>query len=130
MVKKAVSWALVGAFTFAWWWIGHRWPYLNVQGNQWGSVFDFFTLLSVVVLMRGPRVAAAGMFGGLIATVTKFLPNLLWLALAVIAFRAVASLLTGVVNPVDHFTHAIVTAVSAGITTSLWFGAIVNADDS
>jgi len=130
MVKKAISWALVGVFTFAWWWIGHRWPYLNVQGNEWGGVFDFFTLVSAVVLIRSPRVAAAGMFGGLIGTVTKFLPNLLWLALAVVAFRAAAWLLTGVVNPVDHFTHAIVAAVTAGITTSLWYGAIANADDS
>lgn len=130
MVKKAVSWALVGAFVFLWWWIGHRWPYLNSPGNQWASIFDLFTLLSAVVLIRSPRAAAAGMFGGLIGTVRNFLPSLLWLALAVVAFRAVAWALTGVVEPLDHFSHAVVTAVVAGITTSLWYGAIVNADDS
>jgi hypothetical protein len=128
MVKKAVSWALVGAFTFAWWWIGHRWPYLNAQGSQWGGVFDFFTLVSAIVLMRAPRAAGSGMFGALIGTVRNFLPTLLWLALAVVVFRATAWLLTGVVNPADHFAHAVVTAVLAGFTTSLWYGAIANAD--
>ena len=128
MVKKAMSWALVGAFTCAWWWIGHRWPYLNSVGNQWSSVFDFFTLVSVVLLVRGPRATGTGMFAVAIGTVRSFLPNLLWLALAAVVFRAVAWLLFGVVNPVDHFVHVVVTAVAAGITTALWYGAIANAD--
>jgi hypothetical protein len=128
MVKKAISWALVGAFTFAWWWVGHRWPYLNTEGNQWAGVFDFFTLVSAVALVRGPRAAGAGMFGALIGTARNFLPTLLWLALAVVVFRAVAMVLTGVANPVDHFTHAVVTAVLAGLITALWYGAMANAD--
>lgn len=131
MVKKLVSWVLVGGFTFAWWWVGHRWPYLNSEGNQWGSIFDFFTLLSVVVLVGSARPAASGMFGVLIGTVQRFLPNLLWLALAAVTFRAVAWLVTGgVPDAVDHFTHVIVTAVAAGVVTSLWYGAIANAGDS
>ncbi len=130
MVKKVVSWALLGGFTFAWWWIGHRWPYLNSQGNQWAGVFDFFTLVSAVVLVRSPRAAGAGLFGALIGTVRNFLPTLLWLVFAVVIFRAVATVLTGVVNPADHFAHAIVAAVLAGLTTALWYGAIANADDS
>ena len=129
MVKKAVSWALVGGFTFVWWWVGRKWPYLNVSGNQWGGVFEFFTLVSAVVLLRAPRPAGAGMFGALIGTVRNFLPNLLWLALAALVFRAVAWLLTGVVNPLDHFTHAVVAAVAAGVATALWFGAVANAED-
>lgn len=130
MVKKAVSWALVGGFTFAWWWVGHRWLYLNSEGNEWAGVFDFFTLLSAVALLRMPRAAGTGMFGVLIGTVRNFIPTLLWLALAVVVFRAVAWLLVGVVDPVDHFSHAIVAAVTAGLIASLWFGAIANADDS
>lgn len=130
MFKKAVSWALVGAFTFAWWWVGHRWSYLNSEGNQWASVFDFFSLLSAVVLLRSARVAGAGMFGALIGTVRNFLPTLLWLAVAVVAFRAIAWVLVSVGdNPLDHFMHAVVAAVAAGLTTSLWYGAVANADD-
>lgn len=130
MVKKAISWALVGAFAWLWWWAGHRWAYLNTEGNQWFTVYDLFTLISVVLLIRSPRAAAAGMFGGLIGTVTKFLPNLLWLALAIVVARLVNWALLGVVNPVDHFTHAVVAVVAAGFTTSLWYGAIANAEDS
>jgi len=127
MTKKAVSWVLVGVFAYVWWWAGHRWPYINVSGNQWGSVYILFTLISLVVLARTAKAAGAGMFGGLIGTVVGFLPNLLWLALAIIVARLLNWLLLGVVNPVDHFTHAVVAVVIAGFTTSLWYGAIVNA---
>lgn len=127
MTKKAVSWVLVGAFSLLWWWAGHRWQYINVQGNEWGTVYLLFTLISLAVLTRSAKAAGAGMFGGLITTVTGFLPNLLWLALAVIVARGLAWLLMGVVNPVDHFIHAVVAVVAAGVTTSLWYGAIVNA---
>lgn len=131
MVKRAISWVLVGVFGFAWWWIGHRWSYLHMPGNEWGSVYELFTLLSLALLLRAPRAAAAGMFGAAIGTVRAFLPNLLWLALCIVVFRVVAWILTGgVVDPVDHFTHAIVAVVAAGFLTSLWYGALANADGS
>jgi hypothetical protein len=126
MVKKAISWALVGAFVFIWAWAAHKWPYLNVKGNEWGGVFLLFTLISLVLLVRGPKATGAGMIDGLVGTVRSFLPNLLWLAFAIIVSRAIALVLTGVVNPLDHFTHAVVAVVVAGFTTSLWYGAIVN----
>jgi hypothetical protein len=129
MTKKAISWVLVGVFAFAWWWVGSRWTYLNTPGNEWGTVFVLFTLISLATLTLGPKAAGNGLLDGLVGTVRAFLPNLLWLALAVIVARAVAWALTGVVNPVDHFTHAVVTAVTAGFTTSLWYGAIANARD-
>jgi hypothetical protein len=129
MTKKAISWVLVGVFAFAWWWVGSRWAYLNTPGNEWGTVFVLFTLISLATLTLGPKAAGNGLLDGLVGTVRAFLPNLLWLALAVIVARAVAWALTGVVNPVDHFTHAVVTAVTAGFTTSLWYGAIANARD-
>ena len=129
MTKKAISWVLVGVFAFAWWWAGNRWTYLNTPGNEWATVYGLFTLISLAVLTRSPKVAGGGLLDGLLGTVRAFLPNLLWLALAVVVARGVAWLLTGVVNPVDHFTHAVVTAVVAGFTTSLWYGAIANAGD-
>jgi hypothetical protein len=127
MVKKAVSWALVGAFALLWWYAGHRWQYINVKGNEWATVYVLFTLISLAVLMRSARTTGTGMFGGLVSTVVGFLPNLLWLALAIVVARGIAWLLLGVVNPVDHFIHAVVAVVVAGFTTSLWYGAIVNA---
>lgn len=129
MTKKAVSWVLVGVFAFAWWWAGNRWTYLNTPGNEWATVYGLFTLISLAVLARSPKVAGDGLLDGLLGTVRAFLPNLLWLALAVVVARGVAWALTGIVNPVDHFTHAVVTAVAAGFTTSLWYGAIANAGD-
>lgn len=129
MIKKAISWVLVGAFAYAWWWAGHRWPYINVKGNEWGSVYVLFTLISLAVLARTARSAGAGMLDGLIGTVRGFLPNLLWLALAIIVARSINWLLLGVINPVDHFMHAVVAVVVAGFTTSLWYGAIVNGTD-
>lgn len=128
MVKKAVSWALVGAFALLWWYAGHRWQYINVAGNAWGSIYLLFTLISLAALTRGAKATGVGMFGGLISTVVGFLPNLLWLALAIVVARGIAwVLLGGVVDPLDHFTHAVVAVVAAGFTTSLWYGAIVNA---
>jgi hypothetical protein len=129
MTKKAISWVLVGAFAYLWWWAGHRWPYINVKGNEWQSVYVLFTLISLAVLTRSARAAGAGMLGGLVGTVRNFLPNLLGLALAIIVARSLNWLLLGVVNPVDHFTHAVVAVVVAGFTTSLWYGAIVNATE-
>jgi hypothetical protein len=129
MVKKAISWVLVGAFALLWWYAGHRWPYINVPGNQWHTVFLLFTLISLAVLVRGRQSAGAGMLDGLVATVRGFLPVLPWLALAIIVARGIAWLLLGVVNPLDHFIHAVVAVVVAGFTTSLWYGAIVNAGD-
>ena len=127
MTRKAVSWVLVGAFAYFWWYAGYRWPYINVKGNEWGTVYLLFTLISLVVLTRCAKAAGTGMFGGLVTTVTGFLPNLLWLALAIVVARGINWLLLGVVNPVDHFSHAVVAVVAAGFTTSLWYGAIVNA---
>jgi hypothetical protein len=64
----------------------------------------------------------------LISAVVSFLPDLLWLALAIVVARGIAwALFGGVVDPLDHFTHAVVAVVAAGFTTSLWYGAIVNA---
>ena len=129
MLRKAVSWALAGAFVFVWSWAGYRWPYLNTVGNEWSAVYLTFTLLSLVMLLRGAKASGTGLFDRLIGTVRNFLPVLPWLVLAVVAVRAVAWAAIGVVRPVDHFSHAIVTALVAGITTALWYGAIVNADD-
>ncbi len=129
MVKKAISWGLVGAFALLWWYAGHRWPYINVPGNQWGTVYIMFTFISLAVLMRSRQAAGAGMLDGLVGTVRGFLPVLPWLALAIIVARGIAWLLLGVVNPLDHFIHAVVAVLVAGFTTSLWYGAIVNAGD-
>ena len=52
MIKKAVSWVLVGAFAYIWWWAGHRWHYINVKGNEWATVYLLFTLISLVVLTK------------------------------------------------------------------------------
>jgi hypothetical protein len=127
MTRKAVSWVLVGAFAYAWWWLGHRWLYINTEGNAWGSVYILFTFISLAVLMRSTKTAGAGMFGGLIGTVSGFLPSLLWMVPAIVVFRAVAWLHAGIVDPVDNLTHAVVAVGAAAFTTSLWYGAIVNA---
>ena len=129
MLRKALSWTLAGAFFCVWWWAAYRWPYLNTTGNQWSRVYETFTLVSLVVLLRSARASGPGLLDRLVGTARNFLPVLPWLALAVIVARLVDWAVTGVVRPVDHFAHAIVTALVAGITTALWFGAIANADD-
>jgi len=128
MLRKTLSWVLVGAFAYLWWWAGHRWPFINVKGNEWTTIYMLFTLISAVVMLRSARAGGTGLFGGLIATVTGFLPNLLWLALAIVVARLLAWVHIPIPDPVDHFLHAIVAVVVAGFTTSLWYGAIVNAD--
>jgi len=129
MVKKAVSWVLFGVFGYLWWWGGHGWSYLNTEGNEWSRVFTLFTLVSLVLLVLGSRATGTGMFDRLFGTIRNFVPNLPWLVLGMIILRTVAWAHSGLDNPLDHFVHAIVTALAAGITTSLWYAAIVNASD-
>lgn len=130
MVKKAISWVLVGMFAYLWWWAAHRWSYLHSPGNQWSSVFVLFTLISLAVLARNARATGAGMFDGLVGTVRGFLPSVPWMVLAIIVVRAVAWIHTGMSgDPLDHFVHAVVAVLVAGITTALWYGAIENASE-
>ena len=129
MAKKAVSWLLVGVFAYLWWWFGHGWSYLNTAGNEWSRVFVLLTLISLVVLLRAPRPAGGEMFGRVTAAIRGFAPTLPWLVLAVVVLRAIGWAHSGLDDPVDHFTHAIVAALVAGVTTALWFGAVDNASD-
>ena len=69
------------------------------------------------------------MFDKLIKTVTDFLPNLLWLFVAIITGATIYQVLHGEFPDVDAYTHGIVMAVLAGFTTSLWAGAIDNGSD-
>ncbi len=130
MVKKAVSWALVGVFGYAWVFAGYWWSYINAAGNDWTNTYAFFSLASLAVLARSPRAAGAGMFGRMIGTVRNFIPTLPWLVLAVLVARLVAWAHIGMsANPVDHFLHAVVAILAAGIATCLWYAAIENATD-
>jgi len=130
MVKKAASWVLVGVFAYAWVFAGHWWSYINTVGNEWSNTYMVFTLISLAVLARSTRAAGAGMFDRLIGTVRGFIPTLPWLVLTVVVGRAVAWIHIGMsANPVDHFTHGVVAALAAAITTALWYGAIENASD-
>jgi hypothetical protein len=69
------------------------------------------------------------MFDKLIKTVTDFLPNLLWLFVAVVTGVTIYQLLHGEFPNVDGYVQGIVMAVLAGFTTSLWAGAIENGSD-
>ena len=69
------------------------------------------------------------MFDKLIKTVTDFLPNLLWLFVAVVTGATIFQFLHGEFLDVDGYMHGIVMAVLAGFTTSLWAGAIENGSD-
>ena len=124
-----VSWVLVGVFAYLWWWLGHGWSYLNTAGNEWSRVYVLLTLISLVVLLRAPRPAAVGMLGGITDTLRRYLPTLPWLVLVVVVVRAIGWLHAGLDDPADHFAHAVVAALVAGVTTALWFGAVDNAAD-
>ena len=67
------------------------------------------------------------MLDGFLHAVRGIAPALPWIALAVVVMRGVAWVhIGGVIDPVDHFVRAIVAALLAAITTSLWFGALEN----
>ncbi len=129
MAQKGISWVLVGAFTYAWWWIGYQWGYLNDPEADWTDVFLLFTLISLVVL-RGSSSGAAGegMFDKLVATVTGFLPSLPWLVVAILVGNTIFMLQYGGFSA-DGYIQGVVVAIAAGVTTSLWVGAIANAGD-
>ena len=129
MAQKGISWVLVGAFGYVWWWIGYQWGYLNDPEADWSDVFLLFTLISLVVL-RGAKSDAAGedMFDKLVATVTGFLPNLPWLVLAILVGNTIFALQYASFA-IDSYFQAITVAVTAGVTTALWVGAIANAGD-
>ena len=69
------------------------------------------------------------MFDKLIKTVTDFLPNLLWLFIAVVTGVTIFQALHGEFLNVDGYAQGSVLAVLAGFTTSLWAGAIENGSD-
>ena len=69
------------------------------------------------------------MFDKLISTVTDFLPNLLWLFVAIVTGATIYQLLHGTFVDFDGYTRVITMAVLAGFTTSLWAGAIENGSD-
>lgn len=69
------------------------------------------------------------MFDKLIKTVTDFVPNLLWLVVAVITGATFFQLQFGIFPDIDGYITGIVMAVVAGITTALWVGAIENGLD-
>lgn len=130
MTRKIISWVLVGVFAYAWWWLGHRWSYINSPGSEWGTVYVLFTLISLVLLHRAARVAKTGLFDGFIATLKGFAPNLPWLVLAIVVARVVAGVHAGFAwMTVEHFVQAITAVLAAAVTTALWYGAIENGSD-
>lgn len=68
------------------------------------------------------------MFDKLISTVTGFLPNLLWLVLAVLVGVTIDGLFRHGGLSVDEYVQGVVMVIAAGVTTALWLGAIHNAD--
>lgn len=127
MQRTAISWIALGVLAYLWWWLANRWSYLHSPGNQWASVYNLYTLVSLAILVRLPRSAGTGIFDGFVHAIRGLLPALPWMALAVVVMRGVAWLHAGApADPLDHFVHAIVTALLAGITTALWFGALEN----
>lgn len=131
MTQKGISWVLVGVFNYLWWWIGYQWDYINspVPEVDWSDVYLLFTLISLVLLQRGKSDAAGeGMFGKCIDTVTGFLPNLPWLVVAILVGNTIFALQYGLFS-IDGYIQAVTVAVTAGVTTALWVGAINNAGD-
>ena len=59
MAQKVISWVLVGAFAYLWWWIGYSWEYLTLANPaaDWSDVYLLFTLISLVLLHRGKSSA-------------------------------------------------------------------------
>lgn len=57
MLNKVVSWVLVGAFSYLWWWIGFEWAYLSYEGSDWGNVYLLFTLFSLILIHRTKHTA-------------------------------------------------------------------------
>jgi hypothetical protein len=57
MVNKVVSWVLVGAFSYLWWWVGYEWGYLNNEESDWSDVFLLFTLFSLILIHRTNHTA-------------------------------------------------------------------------
>ncbi len=57
MLNKVISWVLVGAFSYLWWWIGFEWAYLNYEGSNWGNVYLLFTPFSLILIHRTKHTA-------------------------------------------------------------------------
>lgn len=130
MTRKIVSWVLVGVFAYVWWWVGYRWSYFNSPGNQWSSVYELFTLVSMVLLLRAGRVAKSGLLDGLVGVLKGIGPQVPWLVLAALVMRGAAALHTGYTwMSLDHVVHAVVATLAAVVMTALWYGALENASD-
>lgn len=67
------------------------------------------------------------MFSTLIRTVVDFLPNLIWLLVAMLTGLVIHTIRLGEFNT-GLLIHGLVVVVIAGVTTALWAGAVNNAD--
>ncbi len=68
------------------------------------------------------------MFDKCMATVTGFIPNLVWILVVILTGVTIHSLRLGAFS-VDIYIQGVVTAFGAAITTALWVGAIDNGSD-
>jgi hypothetical protein len=126
MTNRIVAWVLAGALTYAWFWLGFMWSYLNQDGAAWGMPYVLATIIAVMLLTRAPRSAGTGMFDGIMNGI-KQAPMLI-VALAVMLIVAVMiHMLAFTGFAVDGILQAIAVAVAVGVTTSLWFGALERA---
>ncbi len=132
MVKSLMGWAVVGVLTYAWWWVGYDWGFLQVLERgvgDWNPVWVLFTILTLIVLRHGgaPEGGAGNVFEAVVGRVKDVVPHLLGLTVALLVGDTIFQLThEGGIIP-NEYIQAVIVAVGSAVTTAAWLGAIEDA---
>lgn len=125
MVKSLISWALVGVLTYAWYWGGYIWPYL--QTADWESTWVLYTILVILIQRRGGTAAVgANVLETLIGRVKTIVGSLIGLLVSMAVAVTVYSLVMGGFA-MDVYLQGGVLVLSGAILTSAMLGALDDA---
>lgn len=129
MAKSLISWVVVGLFTFAWFYIGYDWAYLqNIPRGDWKPAYLIITLLTILIARKPGSAPNAG--ANVVEAITNRLqgifPHLIGVLLALFVGLTCFSLIHGGFRGVEY-VQAIAVTLGAALTTAAWLGAMEDA---
>ncbi len=129
MGKSLISWALVGVLTYAWYWAGYAWPYLqNTPSGNWEPVWLLYTVLVILIHRRsGTAAVGAQVLDTIIGRIKTIVGHFVGLLLAIIIGVTINTLVGGGGFVVNAYLQGVVLVLSCSILTSAMLGALDDA---
>ncbi len=128
MAKSLVSWVLVGILTFAWYWVGYAWSYLqDIPRGNWSPVWMLFTVMIIVIHRRSGMAALGGnVVETMIGRIKAFSGHIVGFVVANFAGLGCWTLYNGSFIA-NEFVQGVVVCISCIVITSAFLGAMDDA---